>query len=537
MAYVCTISLKDEVNCLVTGISKDVGAKLKKLLTFVVPGSFHMPAYKLGKWDGKVSLFTDGWTFTNLIDDDFLAIIEDAGYEIEFKDERESVGMQCDPISDTEFSDLPGSPVLRDYQVAAVNTALSLRSGIFRMATGAGKSYVCAAVARRMMAHGRVAVIVPSISLVMQTADSFRALGITDVGEFSGVEKRVANVTITTWQSLANFPEILEGVVCVIADECFAAGTMILNGDRKYVPIETMRIGDSVVAYDIVKRRFGIKTITNVHEQFPLTSMYELEFDNGRKLKVTGNHEFFTKNRGWVAASDLDAEDDIVEMTEKSRVASLNGAAAWKGNRRDALKSKMKGRVSPFKGRKHPNHWAKGHTKETHPSLLQLSEKRRGNANPASKASMKYPAIGRIRQSETMRKRFADGSISPNINNRNRCIVVNGIKFRSTWEAIHHMVHPSHQYETLRIGYFDDFGKRRTSIVDFVDHVNKLAIEVKPRKLLEGAKYSNARRSITKWCAENGYLYIEEDETVIKGYLTDEIIKALGPFYRKVSRL
>ena len=226
---ICRITVKDEVNCLLTNMSMDLKSRLKKHLTFFVPGARHTPKFKLGIWDGRISLFNEGWTFLNLIDEDLLSIIEDSGFAVEINDERTSQPVQCNHITAEEFSHLEGAPILRDYQVTAVNMALDSRSGIFRMATGAGKSYVCAAIAKRMSEHGRVAVIVPSINLVIQTADSFRALGIKDVGEFSGIEKRVADVTITTWQSLANYPEILEGVVCVIADECHQVKAQILN--------------------------------------------------------------------------------------------------------------------------------------------------------------------------------------------------------------------------------------------------------------------------------------------------------------------
>lgn len=237
----CTISIKDEVNCLITGIDKNTKYSLKKLLTYEVPGARHMPKFKLGVWDGKVSLFNDGWTYTNLIDQEFLSIIENAGYETDIVDERSSLSVICDPITENEFSHLPNAPEsLRDYQVAAVNIALQSRSGLFVMATGAGKSYVCAAITTKMLKHGRAITIVPTINLVQQTAKSYRALGIEDVGEFSGIEKNVANATVTTWQSLQNYPEILEGSVCVICDEVHQAKAQvlqdILTGAAKNIP-------------------------------------------------------------------------------------------------------------------------------------------------------------------------------------------------------------------------------------------------------------------------------------------------------------
>ena len=236
----CTITVRDEVNCLLTGIDQNTKYALKKLLTFEVPGARHMPKYKLGVWNGQVSLFKEGWTYTNLIDEDFIGVLEEAGYDIEIVDDRGSTAIQCEHVDEGSFSHLTGAPLLRDYQVAAINTALDSRSGILVMATGAGKSFVCGAVASRMLPHGRVITIVPTVNLVAQTADSYRALGMADVGEFSGIEKRVSRSTVTTWQSLANYPEIVEGTVCVICDEVHQAKAQvlqdILTGPARNVP-------------------------------------------------------------------------------------------------------------------------------------------------------------------------------------------------------------------------------------------------------------------------------------------------------------
>lgn len=215
----CTITIKDEVNCLITGLGTRTLSRIEKRFTYTVPGAYHMPSFQLGKWNGKVKLFTNGWFFVNLLDEGVLDMIQNDGYEIVVEDEREHTVPDPPPITESAFSHLPEAPVLREYQVAAVNMAFGLSSGIFKMATGAGKSFVCAAIASGFARHGRVVVIVPSVDLVTQTAASFRLLGIDPCGEFNGAVKSVEDVTITTWQSLDNYPEILEGVACVIVDE------------------------------------------------------------------------------------------------------------------------------------------------------------------------------------------------------------------------------------------------------------------------------------------------------------------------------
>ena len=48
----CKITLKDEVNCKVEGLDIDTRRKCEKELKFFLPYAYHVPAFKLGRWDG-----------------------------------------------------------------------------------------------------------------------------------------------------------------------------------------------------------------------------------------------------------------------------------------------------------------------------------------------------------------------------------------------------------------------------------------------------------------------------------------------------
>ena len=61
--------LKDEVNCKFEGLALTTRRKLEKKLKFFLPYAYHVPAYKLGRWDGCVSYFSiGGATYINLLD-------------------------------------------------------------------------------------------------------------------------------------------------------------------------------------------------------------------------------------------------------------------------------------------------------------------------------------------------------------------------------------------------------------------------------------------------------------------------------------
>lgn len=45
----------------------------------------------------------------------------------------------------------------------------------------------------------------------------------------------------------------------------------------------------------------------------------KLEFDDGTFMEVQAVREFKTKNRGWVKAIDLTAEDDIINLDSRRK--------------------------------------------------------------------------------------------------------------------------------------------------------------------------------------------------------------------------
>jgi superfamily II DNA or RNA helicase len=120
---------------------------------------------------------------------------------------------------------------LRPYQYDTVNTLLSNSGGIARIATGGGKSFTCAALAKVYNERGyKVIVIVPSSDLVTQTSGDFRTAGV-DAGMYSGADKQLNHETVVaTWQSLQNQPDIMSLFNVVIVDECHGVRGDVLRG-------------------------------------------------------------------------------------------------------------------------------------------------------------------------------------------------------------------------------------------------------------------------------------------------------------------
>lgn len=243
-----TLVITDEVNVKILGLDADTRRLLNNRFKFDIPGARHIPAVRLGRWDGKVSFFQiGGSTYINLLPE-ILPILSEQGYDIEIDDRRpyahvfDFAPVDANSLGDSTWPNghpQQGKPIeLRDYQVAAINQFLSNHQSIQCIATGAGKSILTAALSRRVDPYGRSILIVPSKSLVTQTEEDYINVGL-DVGVVFGDRKDLnRRHTICTWQSLnalqKNNPELLaqviDGVVCVIVDECHTLKADRLKG-------------------------------------------------------------------------------------------------------------------------------------------------------------------------------------------------------------------------------------------------------------------------------------------------------------------
>ena len=260
----CKIIIKDEVNCKIEGLELPERRKLMKMFEYEVPGARYQPAVRLGRWNGKVSFFSLGGScYINLLDR-IIPVLDQAGYDIELEDLRETVhNFNFTKIQEDTFATKTwpkghvreGQPVLfRDYQVEIVNNFLTNPQSVQEVATGAGKTLMTAALSYSVQDYGRSIVVVPNKSLVVQTEEDYINLGL-DVGVYFGDRKDIGKQhTICTWQSLNNMMkatkageadltigEFLEGVICVMIDEAHMAQAdalkTMLTGPMSHIPI------------------------------------------------------------------------------------------------------------------------------------------------------------------------------------------------------------------------------------------------------------------------------------------------------------
>ena len=248
----CKLTIKDEVNIKIDGLAVETRRKIVNKLKFDLPYARHMPAYKLGRWDGTKTYFSIGGTGYLAHLDVILPIIEDAGYEIDIEDLRHHSKIEFTHITENYWADQgktwpkghpeAGTPiVLRDYQYDVVNKFLENPQALQEVATGAGKTITTATLSHLCEPYGRTMVVVPNKSLVVQTEEDYKNLGL-DVGVYFGDRKELGRThTICTWQSLnvldkksyddetLSLAEFTAGVAAIIVDEVHQAKAEVLT--------------------------------------------------------------------------------------------------------------------------------------------------------------------------------------------------------------------------------------------------------------------------------------------------------------------
>lgn len=247
-----TLHILDECNIKFSDLDPACRRKMVESLEFMLPYARHTPAFKLGRWNGKMS-FCDigGRSYLNLLDT-LLPIVQQHGYEIEIEDHRDSShDFEFDLVDENSYSHImwpkghpiAGQPIMiKDHQLGVINSYLENLTGVNIAPTGSGKTLITAILSHKVQAYGRSIVIVPTKDLVTQTEEDYINLGL-DVGVFFGDRKEYGKThTICTWQSLeslnkrskeidleVDINDFFDGVVCVIVDEVHKAKADVLR--------------------------------------------------------------------------------------------------------------------------------------------------------------------------------------------------------------------------------------------------------------------------------------------------------------------
>lgn len=134
----------------------------------------------------------------------------------------------------------------------------------------------------------------------------------------------------------------------------------------------------------------------------------------------------------------------------------------------------------------------------------KISIKNSGSGN--GMYGVKMSDIDKKIKSDKMKKKILLGEFTPNSNNRNTHweSTFDGKLYRSSWEALYQYFNQHAEYEKLRISYSVN-NNEKIYIVDFIDHVNKLVVEVKPKELCVGSIFKAKISALNIWATNHQY--------------------------------
>ena len=218
MAHDVEISKVNEVYIRVS-CQRDIAQEISDHFTFLVPGHTFVPAYRKKLWDGKIRLFNvmNHLLYYGLLEH-LCKFLYHRNYKTKFVDDFKT------ELVILTYKDLPKLPVeIRDYQLDAINHALSKHRSLLLSPTASGKSLIIYILVRYLKL--KTLILVPTTSLVSQMYNDFREYG-WDVANnchtvFAGRDKgSELPVIISTWQSIYKMQQkYFEQYELVIGDE------------------------------------------------------------------------------------------------------------------------------------------------------------------------------------------------------------------------------------------------------------------------------------------------------------------------------
>lgn len=278
--------------------------------------------YKAGIWSGWIRIFNEqNKTLPKGLVPDLIDWSQAQNYNVQitpdgFRHFAEKIEY------DIEGMNLPFAP--HDYQVEAVTRCLDKKRQIILSPTASGKSFIIYMLCQALISSNRILIVVPTVGLVTQLFSDFNNYSVKNgfsVDElvhtiYSGQEKYSDKpITISTWQSIFKMPtSFFRSFDAVVADECLHPESKITTIDGSKF-IKDIKSGEFVLTTNEVTGELEYKEVVEVFKNNSFAEqMFEIECEDGRKLKITGNHKVLTQ-RGWVRADELEECDLINDIS------------------------------------------------------------------------------------------------------------------------------------------------------------------------------------------------------------------------------
>lgn len=291
---------------------------------FAVPvdNYWFMPAYRAGRWDGKIPFVKRDGTFYIGTFKLIYNYINSGEYNIEIDPELlpEKITKE-DLVND--FMIATSETINPNYVPYVYQTRGALKSiyhkrAILEHCTSSGKSLTIFLVINHLLKYKsdhKILVLVPKLDLVEQITENLIEFGFPAdfIGKFCGFQKDTDQpVIVSTWQSMHKQKKLLQHFTVLVSDECLHPDTLITLENNVKKKISDIQIGDIVLTINEDTKQYEYKPVKKIHNNLSVSEqMYEIEMENGQILKITGNHKIKLTNGDWKRVDELDGTEDL----------------------------------------------------------------------------------------------------------------------------------------------------------------------------------------------------------------------------------
>lgn len=213
----------------------------------------------------------------------------------------------------------------RDYQIETAWKIIKHRYSVSEVATSSGKtliSFMVMAYLKSKKMIGKYLMIVPNTNLVFQGSEDFEDYGIAKLNlkiqQIGGGSKlrEGCDVIIGTFQSLVKQDaDFFEEIDLVFVDECLTPDSKVKMSDGSIKKIEDIKEGDLVLTVNEKTNFLENRSVEYVYKNMNKGyQIYEIETEDGRKIKITGNHKVRLKSGEWKKVEDLDLSDELFDI-------------------------------------------------------------------------------------------------------------------------------------------------------------------------------------------------------------------------------
>ena len=284
----------------------------------------YSPLFKRGLWDGNISFYKGNLIPSGMYDylksemSKIGSCVKISGFDRLINKELTEDGFNewCDIF----FDGTNWNP--RDYQRNAAYRILKMKHCLAQLATSAGKTLISFMVFAYLLDNklvDKILMVVPNIGLVVQGSGDFMEyntdkLPLKIQQMYAGAKyDDNTNIIIGTYQTLVKqSKDFFSQFQCCFVDECLHPDTMITMADGSLKKICNVKIGELVITTNTNTMCQEIHPVEYVYKNLSKNQqMYEIEMEDGRVIKITGNHKVLLTNGEWKRVDELTTEDDI----------------------------------------------------------------------------------------------------------------------------------------------------------------------------------------------------------------------------------